>query len=115
MAGIRHGRRRSREHPRVARGGTGGRHAHRASLVSASIAATASPFTRTRTQHRVAITGIGCVTPIGTGVDALWAGLRAERSAVTAIDRFDASIFRSRCNAAVPGLRRHRPTSTSAA
>jgi 3-oxoacyl-[acyl-carrier-protein] synthase II len=52
--------------------------------------------------RRVAITGIGCITPIGTGVDALWQGLRAERSAVTPITRFDASIFRSRCNAAVP-------------
>jgi 3-oxoacyl-[acyl-carrier-protein] synthase II len=52
--------------------------------------------------RRVAITGIGCVTPIGTGADALWRGLRAERSAVTAITRFDSSIFRSRCNAAVP-------------
>ncbi len=52
-------------------------------------------------QRRVAITGIGCVTPIGTGVDALWNGLRAEKSAVTAITRFDASIFRSQCNAAV--------------
>ena len=51
--------------------------------------------------RRVAITGIGCVTPIGTGADALWAGLRAERSAVTPITRFDASIFRSRCNAEV--------------
>ncbi len=54
-----------------------------------------------RVRRRVAITGIGCVTPIGTGVDALWEGLRAERSAVTAITRFDASIFRSRCNASV--------------
>jgi 3-oxoacyl-[acyl-carrier-protein] synthase II len=53
------------------------------------------------TSRRVAITGIGCVTPIGTGTDALWAGLRAERSAVTPITRFDASIFRSRCNAEV--------------
>lgn len=54
-----------------------------------------------REHRRVAITGIGCVTPIGTGVDALWNGLRAQRSAVTAISRFDASIFRSQCNAAV--------------
>lgn len=54
-----------------------------------------------RPRYRVAITGIGCVTPIGTGVDALRAGLAREQSAVTAIDRFDASIFRSRCNAAV--------------
>jgi acyl transferase domain-containing protein len=39
--------------------------------------------------RRVAITGIGCVTPIGTGAEALWRGLRAERSAVTSITRFD--------------------------
>ncbi len=55
-----------------------------------------------RAHRRVAITGIGCVTPIGTGVDALWNGLRAQKSAVTAITRFDASIFRSQCNASVP-------------
>ncbi len=54
-----------------------------------------------REHRRVAITGIGCVTPIGTGVDALWNGLRAEKSVVTAISRFDASIFRSQCNAAI--------------
>ncbi|MEP6778546.1 MAG: beta-ketoacyl-ACP synthase II, partial [Gemmatimonadaceae bacterium] len=47
--------------------------------------------------RRVAITGIGCVTPIGTGVEELWARLRAEKSAVTAITRFDCSIFRSQC------------------
>ena len=51
--------------------------------------------------RRVAITGIGCVTPIGTGVEELWSGLRAEKSAVTAITRFDASIFRSQCAAEV--------------
>ncbi len=54
-----------------------------------------------REYRRVAITGIGCVTPIGTGVEALWNGLRAEKSVVTSISRFDASIFRSKCNAAV--------------
>ncbi|MEO7520410.1 MAG: beta-ketoacyl-ACP synthase II [Gemmatimonas sp.] len=52
-------------------------------------------------QRRVAITGIGCVTPIGTGVEALWNGLRSERSAVGPATRFDASIFRSRCAAQV--------------
>ncbi len=55
----------------------------------------------TQKSRRVAITGIGCVTPIGTGVEALWNGLKAEKSAVTAITRFDSSIFRSRCAAEV--------------
>jgi len=52
-------------------------------------------------QRRVAITGIGCVTPLGTGVEALWNGLRAEQSVVGPATRFDASIFRSRCAAQV--------------
>ncbi len=43
----------------------------------------------------VAITGIGCVTPIGMGVDGLWDGLRARRSAVRVITRFDPTPFRS--------------------
>lgn len=41
----------------------------------------------------VAITGIGCITPYGTGADALWAGVSAGTSAVTGIDRFDASSY----------------------
>ena len=52
-------------------------------------------------RRRVAITGIGCVTPIGTGVEALWQGLRAERSAVVPATRFDASIYRSQCAAQI--------------
>ena len=52
-------------------------------------------------KRRVAITGIGCVTPIGIGVDALWSGLRAQQSAVTSLTRFDSSIFRSQCAAEV--------------
>lgn len=55
----------------------------------------------TAPRRRVAITGIGCITPIGVGVDGLWEGLRAEQSAVTKVTRFDASIFRSRCAAEV--------------
>lgn len=52
-------------------------------------------------RRRVAITGIGCITPIGVGVEGLWAGLRAERSVVQRLDRFDASIYRSQCAAQV--------------
>ena len=51
--------------------------------------------------RRVVITGIGAVTPIGTGADGLWAGVLANRSAVRAIDRFDASPFPSRIAAQI--------------
>jgi 3-oxoacyl-[acyl-carrier-protein] synthase II len=45
--------------------------------------------------REVVITGIGCVTPIGTGVEGLWAGLKAKRSAVRTITRFDPTPFKS--------------------
>jgi 3-oxoacyl-[acyl-carrier-protein] synthase II len=53
------------------------------------------------TRRRVVITGIGPVTPIGIGREAFWAGLRAERSVVGPLTRFDASEYRSRCAAQV--------------
>lgn len=52
-------------------------------------------------KRRVVITGIGCLTPIGTGKEQLWAGLRAQRSAVGHVTRFDPSPFRSHCAAEV--------------
>ena len=55
--------------------------------------------------RRVVITGIGAVTPIGTGVEGLWAGLRARRSVVGPVTRFDPSPFRSRIAAEVPEFR----------
>ena len=51
---------------------------------------------------RVVVTGIGGVTPIGTGIEELWAGLRAKRSAVREITRFDPTPFRSRIAAEIP-------------
>ncbi len=51
--------------------------------------------------RRVVITGIGAVTPIGDRADGLWDGVLANRSAVTAIDRFDASAFPSRVAAQI--------------
>ena len=47
------------------------------------------------TARRVAITGIGVVTPIGITRDGLWRGLQAGRSAVRTITRFDPAMFRS--------------------
>ncbi len=55
--------------------------------------------------RRVVITGIGCVTPIGTGSAGLWEGLQARRSAVRAITRFDPAPFRSRIAAEIPDFR----------
>jgi 3-oxoacyl-[acyl-carrier-protein] synthase II len=45
--------------------------------------------------RRVLITGIGAITPIGLGREGLWEGLRAQRSAVAPVTRFDATPFRS--------------------
>ncbi|HKG33250.1 MAG TPA: beta-ketoacyl synthase N-terminal-like domain-containing protein, partial [Gemmatimonadales bacterium] len=53
-------------------------------------------------ERRVVITGIGAITPIGTGVEGLWEGLRRRESAVRCITRFDPSMFKSRIAGEVP-------------
>ena len=53
------------------------------------------------TRRRVWITGLGVITPIGTGRDAFWNGVKAARSPVKRIDRFDPSPFRSQVAAQV--------------
>ncbi len=55
----------------------------------------------TRLPRRVVVTGIGALTPIGNGREGLWRGLRAERSAVGPITRFDPSLFRPRIAAEI--------------
>jgi len=54
-----------------------------------------------RRPHRVALTGIGVVSPIGTGKDRFWAALVEGRSGVGPITRFDASGFDTRIAAEV--------------
>jgi 3-oxoacyl-[acyl-carrier-protein] synthase II len=58
-------------------------------------------------ERRAVITGVGAVTPIGTGADGLWAGLAARVSAVRTITRFDPTPFRSKIAAEIPDFRPH--------
>jgi 3-oxoacyl-[acyl-carrier-protein] synthase II len=44
-----------------------------------------------KSPRRVAITGIGCVTPIGIGREAFWSGLQTGKSGVRRIESFDVS------------------------
>ncbi len=52
-------------------------------------------------QRRVVVTGIGLVTPIGTGTEKTWNNLLNGKSGVAAITRFDASGFASQIAAEV--------------
>jgi 3-oxoacyl-[acyl-carrier-protein] synthase II len=56
---------------------------------------------RAHSERRVWITGLGLITAAGIGVEATRAGLRAARSPVRRIDRFDPSPFRSQVAAQV--------------
>lgn len=58
-----------------------------------------SGFTSPR---RVAITGFGCVTPIGIGRDAFWRSLKAGTSGVRRIETFDPSGFDIQIAAEIP-------------
>jgi 3-oxoacyl-[acyl-carrier-protein] synthase II len=50
---------------------------------------------------RVAVTGIGPITAVGTGVEAFWNGLRRQRSPIRRVTRFDASPWRTQIAAEV--------------
>src|SRR4051812_1626391 len=48
-----------------------------------------------RIPQRVAITGIGALTPVGHRADGLWAGVLRGQSAVRVVSRFDPAPFRA--------------------
>jgi len=52
--------------------------------------------------RRVAITGFGCVTPIGIGRDAYWESLKSGKSGVRAIESFDTSDATVKIAAEIP-------------
>ncbi len=58
----------------------------------------------TARRRRVAVTGIGLVTPVGNDAAATWAGLLAGRSGIAPIRAFDASGFAVRIGAEVKGF-----------
>lgn len=64
-------------------------------------------------RQAVGITGIGTVCGLGVGIDALWDGLCAPRSAIAPIRSFDASGLRARLGSEVPefGVRDSVPKS----
>ncbi|CAN5263201.1 beta-ketoacyl-ACP synthase II [soil metagenome] len=51
--------------------------------------------------RRAVITGIGPITPVGTGVDAFWHGLLREQGAVARLTRFDTAPFHAKSAAEV--------------
>lgn len=56
------------------------------------------------TKRRVVITGMGMLSPLGNSVESSWEGIRAGRSGIGMIDRFDASGYNTRIGGAIKDL-----------
>jgi 3-oxoacyl-[acyl-carrier-protein] synthase II len=54
--------------------------------------------------RRVVITGVGLLTPLGLGTETTWEGIRAGRSGIGPITRFDSSAFSCRIAGEVKGF-----------
>ena len=56
-------------------------------------------------QRRVVVTGLGLVSPLGTGVEKNWQALIAGRSGIRKITRFQADNFAARIAGEVPDFK----------
>ena len=56
-------------------------------------------------EHRVVITGLGAVTPIGTSVQQFWDGLTKGKNGIGEVTHFDVTDFRSKLAAEVKDFR----------
>src|SRR5688500_516318 len=54
--------------------------------------------------RRVVVTGFGCVTPIGTGRENFWQGLKEGKSGVSRIESFDAADCKVKIAAEIKGF-----------
>ena len=52
-------------------------------------------------RKRVVITGVGAMTPIGSGKDKFWEALMEGKSGIDLISRFDTSKFKTRIGAEI--------------
>jgi 3-oxoacyl-[acyl-carrier-protein] synthase II len=52
-------------------------------------------------EHRVAVTGLGVVSPVGVGLEEFWEGLKAGRNGVSRVTHFDPTDFPSHMAAEV--------------
>jgi 3-oxoacyl-[acyl-carrier-protein] synthase II len=52
-------------------------------------------------EHRVAVTGLGVVAPVGVGLEEFWEGLKAGRNGVSRVTHFDPTDFPSHMAAEV--------------
>jgi len=48
------------------------------------------------TPHRVVVTGLGVITPVGNTVAEMWASLQAGRSGIGPVTEFDATNYATR-------------------
>src|SRR5882672_12742424 len=62
---------------------------------------TGRPESRMNERKRIAITGVGMVTPVGNDAPTTWTNLQAGRTGFAPIQNFDASGFSTRIGAEV--------------